>query len=59
MADDDKLVAHIAAMQGLRDKTICHTKITGQGHRFHGFRQFNLARARDILLKISLSAWTD
>ena len=52
MADDDKLVAHIAAMQGLRDKTICHTKITGQGHRFHGFRQFNLARARDILLQM-------
>ena len=51
MSSDDELVLHIMQMQGIKDKTICHTKIVGQGHRFHGFWEFNVTQARDILMK--------
>lgn len=42
-------VDEIVALASYADRTICHTSITGGGHRFHGFLTFKFRDAARVL----------
>jgi len=45
----DLFVAGMADLQTYHDKVICHTSITGGGHRFHGFKRLMWSTAASVL----------